>query len=295
MATKKLLRPALIGISFLVLGACLHAQCLVRDVDLQGEYTGACLGGMAEGKGRAKGRDEYEGDFVDGNTHGLGRYAWGASTPWAGNVFIGRFASGSHVEGTYTYAAGVKFEGRFRNALLHGIGSISYPSSNAPKDLPPVLERYKQEADGYVTFSALFSNGKVVRGCTGAAECADLGRQAQDTRRQFCVAVVMANMEIDLLGRQVPNMGLRPLYEASQLRGQGISFDAFQTMERAYQLEVVVNGGALQKLRQIALLRRIPDLDGQEFANTIEAQAGRVDGARAALGAWKNLCLAKSE
>lgn len=46
------------------------SACSVRDPDLQGTYEGDCVAGMASGKGRATGKDQYEGGFRGGDATG---------------------------------------------------------------------------------------------------------------------------------------------------------------------------------------------------------------------------------
>lgn len=64
-------------------------ECKVKDADLSGNYYGECRDGFADGKGIAKGRDEYEGTFLRGDTHGNGKYVWGASSKWYGEEYTG--------------------------------------------------------------------------------------------------------------------------------------------------------------------------------------------------------------
>jgi len=42
-------------------------DCRVNDPDISGSYSGECVVGVAHGKGIAKGRDEYNGAFKNGN------------------------------------------------------------------------------------------------------------------------------------------------------------------------------------------------------------------------------------
>ena len=59
----------------------------VLDADLAGEYTGATnIHGMADGQGKAIGRDTYEGTFADGLPDGSGVYTWADATPTMANL-----------------------------------------------------------------------------------------------------------------------------------------------------------------------------------------------------------------
>ena len=77
--------------------------CSVRDPDLQGTYEGDCVGGTASGKGRATGKDQYEGGFRDGKTTGYG---------------------------VYTRANGQRVEGEFLDGKVHGKAKIYYPNGD---------------------------------------------------------------------------------------------------------------------------------------------------------------------
>jgi hypothetical protein len=56
-----------------------HAQdaaCKVLPDSLQGNYTGECKNGKANGNGKAVGIHTYEGDFKNGLPEGKGKYTW---------------------------------------------------------------------------------------------------------------------------------------------------------------------------------------------------------------------------
>lgn len=68
----------------------LNAQdCLVSVPSLQGSYQGECKNKKADGKGTAKGEDEYTGEFKKGYPDGYGVYKWKN-----GNWFEGNFKKG---------------------------------------------------------------------------------------------------------------------------------------------------------------------------------------------------------
>ena len=50
------------------------ANCVVKDADIAGSYSGDCKNGLANGQGKASGRDVYEGGFRDGMKEGKGIY-----------------------------------------------------------------------------------------------------------------------------------------------------------------------------------------------------------------------------
>ncbi|MDD2364948.1 MAG: hypothetical protein PHN84_02160 [Desulfuromonadaceae bacterium] len=65
--------------------------CRVKDPDVAGFYSGQCVEGVAHGKGIAKGRDTYIGEFKNGGAHGFGVNTWGAGTEWAGDIYVGEW------------------------------------------------------------------------------------------------------------------------------------------------------------------------------------------------------------
>jgi hypothetical protein len=74
-------------------------ECKVLMESIAGEYEGDCRKGLANGTGKAKGMDSYEGAFRKGYPHGLG---------------------------TYTWSNGDVFEGNFKKGLKDGDGKLSY-------------------------------------------------------------------------------------------------------------------------------------------------------------------------
>lgn len=66
-----------------------QSDCQVELAAIKGEYTGDCKKGMADGEGKAKGQDTYEGEFKKGVPHGMGTYSWAN-----GNVYTGEFKKG---------------------------------------------------------------------------------------------------------------------------------------------------------------------------------------------------------
>jgi hypothetical protein len=85
-------------------------KCRVDDPDITDSYTGECVAGAAHGKGVAKGRDEYKGEFNNGNKHGQGTYTWGANSKEPRDSFVGEFIDDIAVKGIVTSKSGETFK-----------------------------------------------------------------------------------------------------------------------------------------------------------------------------------------
>ena len=116
-------------------GAQAASPCKVIDPELQDGYEGPCRGGLAHGKGVARGfavyhgefrrglkdgqgiktwpwGDRYEGRFRDDKKDGYGVYSWGSGTPWAGERYEGEFAQDLRQGwGVYMWPSGDRYEG----------------------------------------------------------------------------------------------------------------------------------------------------------------------------------------
>jgi hypothetical protein len=111
MMLNRALTPILLCFAFSV-----QAQpCKVLDPELQGIYSGACVNGLAEGEGFAKGSAEYRGGFKAGRKDGRGVKTWPngdryegefvadrGKGPWQGERYDGAFA-GDRREGYGIY------------------------------------------------------------------------------------------------------------------------------------------------------------------------------------------------
>lgn len=127
----------------LPLGAVADAAeaCRVIDPELQGQYTGPCVNGLAQGHGVAAGTARYTGDFVAGRKHGMGlkvwpngdryegafvddlkqgqgAYRWGAGSAWAGQRYVGAYVADRREGlGTYEWPDGRKLSGQWQADL----------------------------------------------------------------------------------------------------------------------------------------------------------------------------------
>ena len=126
-----------IGMSFVT--PVVAADCRVLDAELQGEYAGPCVDGLAHGTGTAKGSARYTGAFVAGRKHGngtkewpngdryeggfandlkqgYGTYIWGRNSKWAGQRYAGAYAHDRrHGAGVYTWPDGRELAGQWRD------------------------------------------------------------------------------------------------------------------------------------------------------------------------------------
>lgn len=125
----------------------LHAAsvCRVLDPELTAEYVGSCnASGLAEGKGIARGKAEYVGEFKAGKKHGqgvkqwpwgdryigdfiedhkdgFGIYLWGHQAPNAGDSYAGQFSNDQrHGNGAYQWVSGERYEGLWENNQMRG-------------------------------------------------------------------------------------------------------------------------------------------------------------------------------
>ncbi|WP_172826958.1 hypothetical protein [Flammeovirga sp. SJP92] len=73
------MKRLIITFALLFITICANAQtnqCKVLLDKIAGKYTGECLNGLANGKGKAIGEDTYTGTFKDGLPDGKGKYLY---------------------------------------------------------------------------------------------------------------------------------------------------------------------------------------------------------------------------
>ena len=110
---------AIVLVTFSVSGCALfrpaHQGCMVVDPDLRGQYVGQCQNNVAHGRGKAVGKDTYEGEFFEGQTHGQGVYIWSD-----GDKYVGQFNMGAvHGKGTMIIKNGTeRISGTWENNQL---------------------------------------------------------------------------------------------------------------------------------------------------------------------------------
>ncbi|MBL7838675.1 MAG: hypothetical protein JNJ75_00905 [Cyclobacteriaceae bacterium] len=97
-------------------------SCTVKLNDISGKYTGDCKGGLAHGKGTAKGKDSYAGEFVNGLPEGKGTYVYEN-----GNTYTGYWTNGlKNGQGKFVYKlAGKEYvqKGYWKNGDYTGISN----------------------------------------------------------------------------------------------------------------------------------------------------------------------------
>ncbi|GAB1394994.1 hypothetical protein MASR1M60_31580 [Rhodocyclaceae bacterium] len=110
----------LIIFSAILLGTSVPAlsqtPCKVADQDIAASYKGGCKDGLADGKGEARGRDSYVGEFKAGLPHGQGTYVWADSnkncrTAKCVRKFVGEWSQGRRVCGRNEFFGGDTYEG----------------------------------------------------------------------------------------------------------------------------------------------------------------------------------------
>ena len=85
---KKLLLLSLLSVT-IIAAKSQNTDCKVMPDSLKGTYEGGCKNGKAEGTGKAKGTDAYDGEFKSGLPEGLGKYTWKN-----GNYYYGGWKKG---------------------------------------------------------------------------------------------------------------------------------------------------------------------------------------------------------
>ena len=176
------------------------ADCKVNDSDIGNEYAGGCVNGFAHGKGKAEGRDTYEGEFKQGNKHGKGIYTWKDGGKYSGSLFEDKF----HGKGTQIFSSGARYDGDFLNGQRSGYGVFlmadgreyvgnylndkrsGFGTFRTPKNAFSVDKNTKLGAwvgEVYVE-KGYFRDGGFLFPCSSTADCkqVQVNREAQDRR-----------------------------------------------------------------------------------------------------------------
>lgn len=100
----------------------------VRQVLADGIYEGELVNGQRTGKGKFTWSNDnvYEGDFVDGHRTGKGKFTW-----YDGDVYEGDFVDGHRTgKGKYTWSSGSVYEGDFVDGERTGRGKYTWPNAD---------------------------------------------------------------------------------------------------------------------------------------------------------------------
>jgi hypothetical protein len=137
----------------------------VNDSDISGEYAGGCVNGLAQGRGKAKGRDTYEGEFKQGYKDGKGIYAWVSGGEYNG----GWLKDKRNGTGIDTWADGSQYKGEFKNDLRDGFGKLTLNRKNT-KAINIWEGKGKWVGDIYVV-EGMFEEGRLAFSCTSLQNC----------------------------------------------------------------------------------------------------------------------------
>lgn len=123
-------RATLVALALLDFTSLANSQtCTVLDPELQGQYSGSCVNGLADGHARAKGIADFQGMFRAGMKHGAGKKTW----PW-GDLYEGEYLNDEMTGyGRYSWSSsgprmGEQYEGQFVSNLREGSGTYKWPS-----------------------------------------------------------------------------------------------------------------------------------------------------------------------
>lgn len=165
------------------------SNCKVNDVDINKEYRGECRNGLAHGKGRAKGRDTYVGEFKDGNTHGQGTYNWAT-----GDSYTGTWVNGERTHGKYKDKNGT-YEGDFFNKNYSGFGLYKYSCNCSFWSCDTCTDR------------GWWQNGTLARSCDSKEACEKLNRLEPQIRKaekeSRCEDAKKLNQELEAINAGV--------------------------------------------------------------------------------------------
>jgi len=119
-------------------------NCEVVVPELYGHYKGGCERGKAHGRGKAIGKNLYEGEFVNGYPEGQGTYIWADEAQFVGQFkkgepqvpHVGCYVADPRLSGTYSgecrggkaYGSGTAsgidtYKGDFLDGVLNGSGT----------------------------------------------------------------------------------------------------------------------------------------------------------------------------
>ena len=131
-------------------------------------YKGEFHNNKKNGKGKIKyiqTGDEYEGDFLNDQITGTGRYIWSNKCEYEGGFLNGEM----HGKGKYKWNDGNEYEGTYVNGVREGLGEFKWSNGNVFKGM---FRHGKPSGKGLATyngdhFKAEFDNGDFLRKIDG--------------------------------------------------------------------------------------------------------------------------------
>ncbi len=158
-----------LNVALMLNGQGEFVQCRVLDTDIQGEYTGECKKGLAEGYGVSIGEDKYEGHFRKGELSGKGKYTWSN-----GDVYQGNFRHGKmNGQGKYTWENGSVYLGNYKNHAKNGYGKLTLVKDD---DSMESIESWATEHKGHwqgdvYVIQGIFEDDDLAIPCSSPKEC----------------------------------------------------------------------------------------------------------------------------
>ena len=119
------------------------------------ELKHATNGFTGSGKAVYENRDEYDGEFIDGERDGKGAYKYANGTKYEGEWKDGK----PNGQGTLTYPNGNKYDGEWSNDVKDGYGvlQVAQPTLSRPTQHVPASPAHRQ------TVRAPIAAGRVPR------------------------------------------------------------------------------------------------------------------------------------
>ncbi len=151
--------PAVFILTFVQNAQAQSDTCKVLMSEISGTYSGHCLNGLANGKGKSAGKDTYTGNFKDGLPDGKGKYEYSN-----GDVFDGNWANGlKNGKGKFQYTLNGKkmtLQGYWKNGDYAGQNDpdVEYRITGVTGISDYKLEKSKAGSDGEKTVTITISS-----------------------------------------------------------------------------------------------------------------------------------------
>lgn len=147
----------------LISSKIMSQDCEVLNPDLKGKYNGECKKGKANGKGKAEGKDLYDGDFSAGLAEGKGTYTWNN-----GNSFTGQWSKGlKEGKGTMKFklpsGADSLVEGYWKKDVYIGKYEKPYAIYHKSRAIGEIEIEYEKNGYNLITFFITNTSGGASR------------------------------------------------------------------------------------------------------------------------------------